>query len=308
MPEVGTFGTVAARIATRQHGIVTRAQLQGAGFSDDVIDQRIRTGHLKRVHRGIYLVGVVAPPYARELAACLACGPRAVLSHRSAAALWQIMKGRVRPVVEVTIPGGYRRRTGLRVYRMGTLLPDEVTRLRGIPITTVARTLYDLAGGLSRRPLERAVAEAIALGLTTVSEVQVMAARQARRRGARRLAAVVGLGEPPRTRSEAEDRFLGLVLQGEIQAPAVNSRVAGHEIDFYWPRERLAVEVDGFAYHTSRRAFESDRRRDAELAARGVRVIRVTWRQINDEPGAVIRRLKGALTTVQNGPGDAPAA
>ncbi|MHB1194608.1 MAG: DUF559 domain-containing protein [Longimicrobiales bacterium] len=295
MSEVRTLGAVAARLAARQYGLVTRVQLRAAGFSDDVIDLRIRTAHLARIHRGVYLVGVVAPPCARELAACLACGPQAVISHRSAAALWQIVKGRARPLVEVTIPKGYRRRPGLRVYRIGTLLPDEVTRLRGVPITGVARTLYDLAVSLPERPLERAVAEAIALGLTTLAEVRAMAARHAGRRRAGCLGAVVGLGEPRRTRSEAEERFLGLVCRGGIRSPAVNTRVAGHEIDFYWPAERLAVEVDGFAYHTSPRAFERGRRRDAELAAAGVRVVRVTWRQVNEEPRAVLHRLKGAL-------------
>lgn len=295
MPHSPTISDVAARIAIRQHGIVTRTQLRVAGFSDDVINHRIRTAHLSRIHRGIYLVGVVPPPCARELAACLACGPHAVLSHRSAGALWGIVKMRRRRIVEVTIPRGYRRRPGLRVYRTGTLLPDEVTRLKGVPITTVVRTLYDLAGWLPRRPLERAVAEAIALGLTTVGEVRAMADRQGGRRGAGRLGAVLGPGEPVWTRSEAEERFLELVRRGGIRVPAVNTRVAGHEIDFYWPTEGLAVEVDGFAYHTSPSAFERDRRRDAELVAAGVRVVRVTWRQITEEPRAVVRRLKGAL-------------
>lgn len=297
MPGVRNHGAVEARIATRQHGIVTRTQLLAAGFSDDVIDGRIHTRRLVPIHRGIYLVGVVAPPYARELAACLACGPRAVLSHRSAGVFWRIVKRRARSVVEVTIPEGYRRRPGLRVYRMRTLLPDEVTRMKGVPITTAARTLYDLAGCLPRRSLERAVAEAIALGRTTVAEVRAMAERQAGRRGAGRLRAVLGPGEPPRTRSEAEERFLGLVRRDGLGLPAVNSRVGGHEIDFFWPAERLAVEVDGFAYHSSPRAFERDRRRDAEFAALGVRVVRVTWRQITEEPKAVLRRLRGALAS-----------
>jgi very-short-patch-repair endonuclease len=303
MSEVRSIGTVEAGLAARQHGIVTRTQLRTAGFSDDIIDRRIRTRRLVRIHRGVYLVGVVAPPYAHELAACLACGPLAVLSHRSAAVIWQIMKGRARPArLEVTIPEGYRRHPGLRVYRIGTLRPDEVTRVRGIPITTAARTLYDLAGRLRRRPLERAVAEAIALRLTTATEVRAMALRQAGRRGAGRLRAVLDLGDPRRTRSEAEEIFLGLVRRGGIELPVVNTRVAGYEVDFYWPAAHLAVEVDGFAFHISRRAFEQDRRRDAELATLGVRVVRVTWRQITEEPEAVVRRLKGALSPVAAGP------
>jgi very-short-patch-repair endonuclease len=174
--------------------------------------------------------------------------------------------------------------------------------VRGIPITTAARTLYDLAGRLRRRPLERAVAEAIALRLTTATGVRAMALRQAGRRGAGRLRAVLDLGDPRRTRSEAEEIFLGLVRRGGIELPVVNTRVAGYEVDFYWPAAHLAVEVDGFAFHISRRAFEQDRRRDAELATLGVRVVRVTWRQITEEPEAVVRRLKGALSPVAAGP------
>lgn len=303
MSDVETIGAVEARIATRQHGIVTRAQLRAAGFSDDIIDHRIRTRRLARVHRGIYLVGVVAPSYAHEMAACLACGPRAVLSHRSAAVLWQIVRGRARPShLEVTIPNGYRRRPGLQVYRIGTLQPDEVTRLEGIPITTAARTLYDLAGLLRRRSLERAMAEAIALGLTTTAEVRAMAERQEGRRGVGQLRAVLDLGDPRRTRSEAEERFFDLIRGTDMPCPAVNTRVGGYEIDFFWAAERLAVEVDGFTFHTSRRAFEQDRRRDAELATLGVRVVRVTWRQIIDEPKAVISRLQLALSTPVGGP------
>lgn len=303
MSEVEAIGAVEARIATRQHGIVTRAQLRDAGFSHDVIDHRIRSGRLVRIHKGVYLVGVVPPPYAHEMAACLACGPRAVLSHRSAAVLWQILRGRPRPsALEVTVPKGYCRRPGLEVYRIGTLRPDEVTRLEGIPITTAARTLYDLAGSLKGRSLERAVAEAIALGLTTAAGVRAMAERQQGRRGVGHLRAVLDLGDPRRTRSEAEERFLGLIRRSDIPCPAVNTRIGDYEIDFFWPAERLAVEVDGFTFHTSPRAFEKDRRRDAELATLGVRVVRVTWRQVTEEPRAVISRLKGALSTPVAGP------
>lgn len=298
MSDTRTIGAVEAELAARQHGIVTRAQLRAAGFSEDIIDHRIHTQRLARVHRGVYLVGVVAPPYAYEMAACLACGPRAVLSHRSVAVLWQIVDDRTRPtVLEVTVPGGYRRRPGIRVYRIGSLRPDEVTRLHGVPVTTVARTLFDLAGLLPRPRLERAVAEAFALRLTSAAELRDMAERQQGRRGVRRFRAVLDLGNPPRMRSEAEGRFLALVHRSGVAPPEINTLVAGHEVDFYWTAERLAVEVDGSAFHTSPHAFERDRRRDAELATFGVRVVRVTWRQITEEPKAVVRRLKGALSS-----------
>lgn len=297
MPRPQSPELVESRVASRQHGVVTRAQLLEAGLSDDVIDHRIRTRRLTRIHRGVYLVGVVAPPFARELAACLACGPAAALSHESAARLWGIRPGGPARVLEVTIPRGYRRRPGLVVHRVATLGSDQVTRLRGVPVTTPARTLYDLAGRLRGRAVERAVAEAVARRLTTVAELLATGERHAGRRGAGRLAAVLGAGEgaPPRTRSEAEERFLSLVHRGGVRPPVVNRRIGRFEVDFYWPSERLAVEVDGLAFHVSPRAFERDRLRDAELAARGVRVMRVTWRQITEEPQAVVKRLERAL-------------
>jgi very-short-patch-repair endonuclease len=294
---------VAARLAATQHGVVTRAQLREAGVGPDVIDHRVRTGRVRRLHRGVYLVGAVAPPHASEMAACLACGPRAAISHRSAAILWEIVRrGRVPPIVEVAIPGGLRQRPGIRVHRILTLRPEEVTRLHGIPITTTVRTLYDLAAVLRRRPLERAVAEAIARGLTSVGELKAMAERRAGRRGASRLGAVFDRGSPALTRSEAEERFLRLVRRARLDPPEVNVSVAGHEVDFYWPAERLAVEVDGFPYHASPRAFERDRRRDADLAAVGLRVVRIASGQLTREPERLLIQLGRALAATLRAP------
>jgi very-short-patch-repair endonuclease/predicted transcriptional regulator of viral defense system len=297
-----SFEQIAARLAATQHGVVTRAQLRDAGVGAHVIEHRVQTGRIRRLHQGVYLVGPVVPPHAPEMAACLACGPRAVLSHRSAAVLLQVVK-RMKPTahVEVAIPNGFRQRPGIRVHRIGTLRPDEVTRLHGIPVTTAVRTLYDLAAVLRRRPLERAVAEAIARGLTNAAEVQAMIQRRAGRRGASRLAAVFDGGGPALTRSDAEEHFLRLVLRARIDPPEVNVFVAGHEVDFYWPAERLAAEVDGFAFHASPRAFARDRRRDADLAAAGLRVMRIPSQQITDEPEALLVRLGRALAVTSRG-------
>lgn len=298
-----TLEEVVHRLAARQHGVVTRRQLRSEGFDGAVVDQRVRTRRLRPIHRGVYLVGPVAPPNAPEMAACLACGPRAVLSHRTAGVHWKILKARTGPrSVEVTIPGGYRRRPGIRVYRIRTLQPGETTRLMGIPVTTPVRTLFDLAGHLRRRPLERAVAEAIARRLTSPEEVLAMSRRHARRRGAARLRATVEAGDPARTRSEAEERFLTLVRRARLDPPEVNVTLGRYEVDFYWPRSRLAVEMDGMSFHTSRRAFERDRLRDGELAARGVRVVRVTWRQLSREPEALLVRLGRALSGASGQP------
>jgi hypothetical protein len=139
------------------------------------------------------------------------------------------------------------------------------------------------------------VAQAIARRLTSMPELVAMAARQSGRKGAGRLRAVIEGHGPAFTRSEAEDRFLALVSRAGIPRPEVNAVVAGHEVDFYWPSERLAVEADGLAFHVSPRSFEHDRRRDAELDAAGIRVVRIRWRQLTSERESLLFRLGGSL-------------
>lgn len=290
-----TFDQVADRIAGRQHGVVTRQQLLGAGVSKGTIDRRLATGRLKRLHRGVYLVGPVVPPLAFELAACLACGPGAVVSHRSAAALWGFLRARRGRTVDVSVrPGGGTRRPGIAGHRPHGVEPDETTVLEGVPITTPCRTLYDLARVLRPKLLERAVSEALACGRVTSVDMEVTARRYARRPGGRRLAAALGEDGPSLTRSEAEARFLRLARRAGLPSPRVNRVLAGYEVDFHWPDERLVVEIDGFAYHGSRRAFERDRARDADLSRAGFRVVRVTWNQLLNEPLVLAARL-GAL-------------
>lgn len=297
------FETVARRIAARQHGIVSRRQLIQAGSSEDVIDHRLRIGQLERLHRGVYLVGAVAPPHARMTAACLACGPDAVLSHRSAADLWKILPAVWTGPVEVTLKRGVRRHEGIHAYRLGTLLADETRHRFGIPVTTPARTVLDLASILPTHKVERAAAEAIALRLTDLRTLESIAARHAGQPGSARLKAALGNdGGPQRTRSAAEERFLQLIRRGEIRSPQANALVAGLQVDFYWRKERLVVEIDGLTYHRSPWASERDRRRDAVLAARGIRAMRVSWRQIVEEPEAVLVRLAQSLVVTGEEP------
>lgn len=298
-----TFEEVVSRLAAGQHGVVTRAQLAAEGISRDVLDHRVHTRRLQPLHRGVYLVGPVAPQNAREMAACLACGPCAYLSHRSAGALWGLLKRSARAPVDVALRSGVRKRPGIRTYRIRTLQDDEVTGRHGIPVTTPARTLYDLAGRLRPLALEKIIAEALARRLTSEEELVEMVERRAGRRGVHRLRAALGQTGPAFTRSRAEELFLGLARRARIEEPQVNVTVGRHEVDFYWPRARLAVEVDGRAFHTSSRDFERDRRRDAELATHGIRVVRITWKQITSEPEAVLVRLGGALAASGGGLG-----
>lgn len=302
--EFGIDGPIAreraiAALAARQHGVVTRRQLVEAGLSTAAIDGRVKAHRLRVLQVGVYLVGPVSPPLAREMAAVLACGEGALLSHRSAAVLWQL-----RPdpsptaLVDVTVIARDRgRRRGIRVHRAQARLPaDEATTRRRIPITTPARTLLDLAPELRARELEAALAEAKRRRLTTDRKLLALVARYPGRRGVRALRDLLERDERPAlTRSEAEERFLALIRSAELDAPDVNVTVGPYEVDFLWRREALIVEVDGFAYHSDRNAFEGDRRRDADLAARGYTVVRVTWRQIVEAPAAVLTRVAQAL-------------
>lgn len=233
-----------------------------------------------RRFRGIYQVGPVTAEHGRDMAAVLACGGTALLSHHSAAALWK-----VRPQhdgdVHVTVSGhDQRSRPGLRVHQSLSL---NAAVLDGLPLTTPARTLRDLATCLPQHQLDRAVEEAQVLRLTTREELLQLD-------GSRALARALHI-EPSLTRSEAERRLLDLVRAARLPRPETNVRVAGHEVDFLWRDHKLVVEVDGFAFHATRAAFERDRARDADLQAAGDRVIRLTWRQIVEEPHAVVARL-----------------
>lgn len=297
MPTRPTFDTVLHSIAARQHGVVTRRQLLEAGLSGDRISRRVRAGRLRPLHRGVYRVGPVASVRAREMAACLACGPTAMLSHGSAAEAWGMRSpGPDTAPVEVTVRRGHPERPGIVAHRRTTLHDDERTRLDGIPITTPSRTLLDLAVAHPPRTLERALDEAMARWQTTTRAVHRLLQRHEGRPGTTRLRAVMARDHGSFTRSEAEERFLDLVRTARLEEPETNARVGRYEVDFVWRTERLAVEIDGYSFHASRRAFERDRLRGQELTALGYRMIRVTWRQMVDEPLRLVAQLAQALS------------
>jgi very-short-patch-repair endonuclease len=286
-----------AEVAGRQRGVVTRGQLLAAGLTTDAIDYRLRLGRLHVLYRGVYMLGHARPAAgARELGAVLACGPGAVLSHRSAAGRWRLLPP-PRDEVDVTVSGrrGESKR-GIRVHRVAALDRRDVRNLGGIRVTAPARTLLDLAAVVSPRELERALAEAYARRLVRRNEVAALLARLGRRPGVAVLRSLLETdASPSLTRSEAEERLLALVATAELPGPESNIRIGRHEVDFVWRDQALIVEVDGFRFHSSRTAFERDRRRDAELAGHGFRVLRITWRQIVDRPEASIARIATAL-------------
>jgi very-short-patch-repair endonuclease len=285
----GAGDLAASWVAGRQLDLITHRQLKAAGVSKDMITRRCRRGLLHRVHNHVYLLGTsIMLPGGHELAAVLAGGPRAVVSHRSAAGLWGLSPGST-DEVEVTVVGGRSRsRPGLRAHRVDSLDPRDRRLHRGIPVTSPARALLDYAASAPPDELEHAIAEAYALKLVTDSQIHRTLERAPRRPGAARLRAELDRESGPQwTQSEAERRMLQLIRAARLPPARTQVRIAGWPADFLWPEHKLIVEVDGYPFHSHRRAFERDRRRDAAHVAAGYRVIRVTYRQLLEEPLAV---------------------
>ena len=300
----GSVDDRVAELSAGQHGVVTRKQLLAAGLTSRQVERRLSSGRLQGMHRGVYLIGSLRgdlkPPRAAEMAAVLACGPGALLSHRHGAAVWELLPTPSRSAsVHVLTPGDRTptRRPGIVAHRATDLTPGEASAVDGIPVTSPLRTIADLAALVTGRELERAVARAERLELVSGAELRGLLARTRGRPGARLLRAVIQReGGAKLTRSEAESRFLDLVRGTGLPQPEVNHLAHGHELDFFWPQHEIAVEVDGFAYHGSRRSFGADRRRDAELfSTTGIRVLRFTWEQVVHESKATLVTLTRAL-------------
>ena len=269
--------------------MVSRDQLVGLGLGADAVDWRVRRRRLHRVHRGVYAVGHLSlTRNGRFMAAVLACGEGAALSHFSAAVLWEMLGDRNWPI-HVTAPRD-RRRPGIRVHRAG--LEGERVRRDGIVVTTPGRTLVDLADVAPRRLLERALDEADYLRLDTSG----LAPRRGRR-GEGVVSSVLAVHAPgsTRTRSELEERFLQLCDEYGIERPEVNVHVEGYECDFVWRAQALVVETDGGAAHGTARARERDRIKDVELLLQGWRVVRITWVRLFNEPGQVAAQITELL-------------
>lgn len=274
--KVANRGLLVARIAARQHGVVTARQLIDAGLSRNGVSRWVRSERLHRVHQGVYAVGHDGmTPERRWIAAVLACGRGAVVSHRSAAEVWGLLTPVDGPV-DISVPGngGKARRRGIRLHRRTSLAREAVTRRHGIAVTRPAQTIADLRGCVSAGELRRAIRQADVFGLSIGSEV-----------------------DHDRTRSELERAFLRLCRRCGLPAPEVNVRVGPCLVDFLWSDCNLVVETDGYRYHRGRQAFEDDRARDLELRARGFEVIRLGERQIDKEPGRVMEVLLAALAT-----------
>jgi very-short-patch-repair endonuclease len=288
----------AARIARAQHGVITTAQLESAGFGRSAIARRVRGEWLVRIHEGVYRIGVLAGPFAGEMAALLACGPLSVIGHRSAVIVMGL-RWRYCGPVEVVLPHEVQLgRAGVRCRRVTALAADEVAVRHGLRVTTPARTLVDLAATASRGDLERLAEEILFQRLASTAEIIDAIGRGAGRPGVRKLRAIADLlDEASFTRSEAERRLKTLLRGAGLPMPRMNVKRAGWEVDAVWDRQRLVVEVDGYRSHGTRPQFERDRTKDAQMMLAGYRVLRFTWRQITREPTVVIATIAAALGT-----------
>jgi hypothetical protein len=283
-----------AAIATRQHGIATRAQLRDAGWSDGQIDNRLARGYLIPVRRGVLAVGHGSlTQHSQWIAAVLCAGPRAVLSHRSAAALWGLSSGR--PEIEVTRPSNGCHRRGLTVHSTRFLPEAHRTKVDGIPVTTVARTLIDIAATESPRALDDRLSAARRLGRLDCGHLRRTIESMPSRAGLPELSARLKLFERYRavTRSELETRFLRLCAEAGIPLPEADVELGAIVVDFLWRSQRLIVELDSHQFHRHR--FDEDRGRDLGNLVNGYRTVRVTYRMMETESGRLVASLRRLL-------------
>jgi very-short-patch-repair endonuclease len=274
-----------AELAARQHGVVSHAQLVALGLGAGAIKYRRGVGRLHLIYRGVYAVGHRPPsPLATAMAAVLACGPDAALSHRSAGALWRILP-RWHTPTDVTATKD-RRHAGIQVHRSATA---DTTIHYGIRVTTPARTLVDLADVLTDRQLTRALNEAQVQRLVTAAELATLLTRYPGRRTARLTP------ERGATRSHLEDRFTRFLKRHHLPLPERNQHLAGHEVDAVYRAHHLVIELDSRQFHTNPRAFEQDRDRDADLLNAGFSTLRITDHRLRHHPTKEAQRLEHIL-------------
>jgi hypothetical protein len=283
-----------AWVAARQHGVIAHDQLARVGIPRWGVQRRVAAGWLHRRHVGVFAVGHPAlTDRGRFTAAVLAGGAGAVLSHRSAATLWGLTTET--SILDITVPGRRRRGPAGVVVHAGRLKSEDVTRIDGIPVTSLARTLLDLAEVVDVNALVACIdrtGNRLRPGL-----MSSMIQDHRGRRGLKPLRQALLITRPQEilTRSELERRALALIAGASLPEPGVNVRVHAYEVDLLWRAQRLIVELDGRRGHDNPTARERDSRRDANLVCRGYGVMRLTWRQVVNDPAWVTSRLRQAL-------------
>lgn len=280
--------------ASRQHGVVSTRQLRALGLSESAISHRVARGDLRRLHRGVFAVGPVGEGELTHFAAAvLACWPGALLSHLSAAILWGLIDRADGPV-HVTVAGRRpRSRDGIRVH-CATAVDQRDRRIRrNLPVTSPSLTVLDLAA-IETRLAETALNEGLLHRLTSEAEMRTLLARMPRHRGAARVRGILAAAAGGFSRQAAEKILIDLIRNAGLPEPLRNPRVHGYELDFYWPDLRLDVEMDGYRWHSTRDRLNRDRDRDADLTARGVQVLRISYDQLA-EPLRVGARISAAI-------------
>ncbi|MDQ6803395.1 MAG: DUF559 domain-containing protein [Actinomycetota bacterium] len=290
---------VIARRADRQDGVVAHWQLIALGYSASAIQRGIRAGRLHVVHRGVYSVGHrKLTVRGRWMAAVLACGPDAVLSHRDAAALHGLRRTGSTKSIHVTVPGRKRHRPGIHVHNVRHLDPADRTVIDGIPVTSVHRTLLDYAETARPQDLRWAFEAYDRKDLLDMRKLDAVMARNPGRRGIKPLRALTAQyrGPAPDTRSRNERRLLALIREAGLPEPSVNVVVAGIVVDFFWPQHRLVVEVDSYTYHHTPADRAEDRRKERMLRMAGCEVLRVTDVELGEAPEAAVADVGARLT------------
>jgi very-short-patch-repair endonuclease len=286
-----------AEIAARQEGVVSIAQTRAAQLGQGALEHRVRQGRLHRVHTGVYALGCRPLGFRGTLwAAVLARGGPgcAVLSHQSAAVLWDLLAS-VRGPVHVTTRHQSASTQAIRAHRSGTLeWSTDVTEIDGLPVTTVGRTLVDLADVLDPYKLQRVCHRAQHLGLLDVATIDPGPGR--RTRALQAAFATLARAEPQVTRNDFEEALLALVDRAGLPAPRCNVPLLGYVADFVWPDDLVVVETDGRDHRRASR-YESDRERDAKMLLAGYRVVRFTWRQVTERPDYVVATLRALLAS-----------
>src|SRR3954452_7630870 len=300
-----------SRLADEQHGVVGRWQLLQEGWSEEEIDGRIRTGRLYQLHGGVYAVGHRAVSReGRWLGAVLASGPEAVLSHWSAAALWRI-RPNGRPLIDVTTPHKSRSWDGIKRHHKA-LPPDEVTVEEGIPVTSVPRTIFDLAATEDLDVVVAMLRESEHRNQWDRLSLPHLVARYPGRRGVRKVRlALQRINEEPsgRKRSRLEERFAPFLRRHRLPMSRFNDWILlGHkryQVDCHWPGTGQIIELDGWEGHGTRSAFHDDRERDRRLKVAGYSVTHLTWNQLRDEPQQIAADLR-TLVNNQAAPAGPP--
>jgi Transcriptional regulator, AbiEi antitoxin len=283
-------------LAERQHGVVARRQLIAHGIGIGLIEDRVRSGHLVPLHHGVFALGHERIGVRGEaMAAVLACGPAAVLSHASAAALWGVRRSRGR--IEVTRTSGHRKPHGVWLHQTRGLPSEDVTTQAGIPVTSIERTVRDMAARLDERQLERMLVEADRSGTLSWATLHEVLDRPGGWKGAGRVRRVARQVDPraAETRSPTEVDFLALCRKAGLPLPHVNVLVGGKLVDFHWPAAGLVVETDSYRYHGDRPAFERDHESTIKLTIAGYRVLRVTHKILGHDPEPFMGLVRQAL-------------